>query len=63
MNDDSAFSADYELGTSTDSTTFKKEQRSPFDKRETDDIRKRIESDYSLLKPERIFIRARIIPQ
>lgn len=63
MNKESVFSAEHDIDNTTNSqSSIQKKGSAPKDK-ETDEIIKKIESDYNLSKPRRILIRARIIPK
>jgi hypothetical protein len=62
MNNQSPFSAEYDINNTTDSqSNISKESTIQKDK-EKDDIMERIENEYQLSKPRRNLIRARIIP-
>ncbi len=61
MNDEPIFSPEYELNNATDLQSDVQKAESNLHGKEADELIRKIEADYELLKPRRRIIRARII--
>ncbi|KQC06680.1 MAG: hypothetical protein APR54_06925 [Candidatus Cloacimonas sp. SDB] len=61
MNDEPIFSPEYELKNATDLQSDVQKTESKLQDKEANELIRKIEADYELLKPRRRVIRARVI--